>query len=139
MGWKTSPNNCVDRIVTSKNSLGVRLPLATDAADGYGMIRDIRTMMKQNLKMLLLTIPGERVMQPDFGVGIITYLFNPFNNSVYSEIESKIKQQVNTYLPAVKISNIAFDSSEQDFNKLFISIAYSIPNINIRDLLEFTI
>ena len=68
-----------------------------------------------------------------------TYLFEPFNSSVYSEIELKIKQQVNTYLPAVRIDNITFDSSEQDFNKLFISIAYSIPNINIRDLLEFTI
>ena len=103
------------------------------------MIRDIRTMVRQNLKMLLLTIPGERVMQPDFGVGMTTYLFEPFNNSVYSEIELKIKQQVNTYLPAVRIDNITFESSEQDFNKLFISIAYSIPNINIRDLLEFTI
>ena len=120
-------------------SLGVKLPLSTNKSTGYTMIDDIRTLMKQNLKMVLLTIPGERVMEPDFGVGLKQYLFNSFNSSVYAELDFKINEQAKRYLSAIKIHNISFDSSEKDFNKLFISIAYSIPNINVRDLLEFTI
>ena len=59
-------------------SIGVRLPLTLDSTDGFGMIKTIRDMIKQNLKMLVLTNPGERVMEPDFGVGISQFLFGNF-------------------------------------------------------------
>jgi phage baseplate assembly protein W len=52
------------------SSLGVKLPLARDASDGYGMIKSFKTMIRQNFKMLLLTSPGERIMEPNFGVGL---------------------------------------------------------------------
>ena len=129
MGWKTSSNN----------SLAVKLPLSKDSSTGFKMIRGIRTLFKQNLKMLLLTGPGERVMDPDFGVGLKTYLFRSFNSGVFAEIEFKINEQVKRYIPAIKINNISFDSSDPDSGELSVSIAYSIPNINVRDLLEFTI
>ena len=57
------------------SSLGVKLPLARDSSDGFGMIKNFKTMIKQNFKMLLLTNPGERVMEPDFGVGRKKFLF----------------------------------------------------------------
>jgi phage baseplate assembly protein W len=89
--------------------------------------------------MLILTNPGERVMIPDFGVGITAYLFENFSNSVYIDIENAIKKQTAKYLPVVSIQKITFDDSEPDRNKLAIAIHYSIPAINIKDLLEFTI
>ena len=51
-------------------SFGVALPLSLDTADGFVMLKDIRNLAKQNLKMLILTLPGERVMKPKFGVGL---------------------------------------------------------------------
>ena len=35
-------------------------------------------MIKQNLKMLILTNPGERVMDPEFGVGIKQFYLRTF-------------------------------------------------------------
>ena len=52
--------------------------------------------------MLVLTSPGERVMEPDFGVGVRSYLFENFNNSVFTEIESAIRKQVSIFLPVME-------------------------------------
>ena len=48
------------------SSIGIKLPLTYNSADGFTMIKTIRQMIKQNFKMLILTNPGERVMEPQF-------------------------------------------------------------------------
>ncbi len=121
------------------SSLGVKLPIARDVGDGYEMIKSFKTMIKQNFKMLLLTHPGERVMEPEFGVGLKKYLFENFNESVFSKIERDILNQTRIYIPVIQIKEISFGASDPDSNKLGIRIEYAIPNLNIRDLLEFTI
>ena len=121
------------------SSLGVKLPLARDPSDGFGMIKNFKVMVKQNFKMLLLTSPGERVMEPAFGVGIKQYLFENFNESTFAKIERNILKQTRIYIPAIQIQEISFDSSDPDSNQLSIRIRYAIPNLNIQDLLEFTI
>jgi phage baseplate assembly protein W len=96
-------------------------------------------MIKQNLKMVILTNPGERVMEPEFGVGIKQFLFENFQSDVYARIDERIREQVRTYLPVISISRLEFGRLRQDENLLSLSLEYSIPDIGIRDLLEFTI
>jgi hypothetical protein len=119
--------------------LAPKLPLTYSSIDGFMLIKDFPTMIKQNLKMLILTIPGERVMEPEFGVGITRYLFENFQSTTYSSIDSRIREQVKTYMPFVAINDITFNSTGADRNILGVSIKYSIPRLNARDLLEFTI
>ena len=57
------------------SSLSVKLPITRNTIDGFAMIKDFQTLVKQNFKMLVLTAPGERVMEPEFGVGLRNYLF----------------------------------------------------------------
>jgi phage baseplate assembly protein W len=103
------------------------------------MNKSILSVIKQNLKMLVLTIPGERVMEPNYGVGLKTYLFENFTNTTASRISSKIREQVRIYMPAVKISNITVDTSSQDTNTLAVILKYSVAGITTNDLLQITI
>mgnify|MGYP003149347336 FL=1 len=121
------------------SSLSVHLPLAYSELDGYEMNKDLKSLFRQNLKMLILTNPGERVMKPSFGVGLQQYLFQNFTQSTYAEIENRIRSQVKTYIPAIALGRIAFASPNVDNNQLQVSISFSIPNIGVKDLLEFTI
>ena len=120
-------------------SISVRLPLTLDSADGFGTIKTIRAMIKQNLKMLILTNPGERVMEPDFGVGIKRFLFSNFSSDVYSQIDSKIREQIGIYMPTVTVKDVNFYSIEPDSNQVAFRLVYSIPSIAVNDLLEITI
>ena len=120
-------------------SYSVRLPITLDDTDGFGMIKDIQEMIRQNLKMLILTNPGERMMDPNFGVGMRQFLFQTYSENVYSEIDSKIREQVSIYIPAVKIQDVKFYSIEEDSNILKFRLVYSIPAIAVNDLLDLTI
>tara|TARA_B100000085_G_scaffold282076_1_gene309916 strand:+ start:1200 stop:1568 length:369 start_codon:yes stop_codon:yes gene_type:complete len=121
------------------SSLSVKLPLVRDIADGFLMIKDFRTLIKQNFKMLIMTNPGERVMIPEFGVGIRSYLFENFSEVTYSRIENKIFEQTEAYMPFLKIQEMVFEPSSFNNQTLIIKIHYVIPNLNVMDLLEFTI
>jgi len=122
-------------------SLAVSLPLSQDSQDGYLMLKDYKSVIKQNLKCLVLTIPGERMMEPSYGVGLKTYLFQSTQEGIHLQIEDKIRDQVRLYMPVVRIEEIQFQlgTLSLDSNNLFLQIVYSIPNVGAFDLLEVTI
>jgi len=120
-------------------SFGVSLPIARSTNDGFQMIKNFKKLVKQNLKMLLLTAPGERIMEPDFGVGLKNYLFQNFHDGTISEIDAKIKQQIVKYLPVVVIQNISYRQSPTNPNRIDISLQFKIPDIGVSDLLQVTI
>lgn len=121
------------------SSFGVALPINKDSTDGFRMLKKIRDVIKQNFKMIVLTNPGERVMEPDFGVGLKRYLFENFGQATYQNIDSRIRSQVAKYLPVVLIQEINFSQMQNDNNLLSLSISYSIPSIADSDLIEITI
>lgn len=63
--------------------------------------------IKQNLKMLLLTRPGEYVMDANYGVGLPDYLFELEGLVDTSGLEAKIRSQAATYMPYMTINNLS--------------------------------
>lgn len=121
------------------SSIGVALPLLKDSSDGFQMIKTLRQTVKQNLKMLLLTNPGERVMDPEFGVGVQMFLFSNFSENIQSQLYDKIVEQAKTYMPSVKISNITFIETDAGTNTFSFQVFYILRDAGLNDLLEFTI
>ena len=125
---------------------GPYLPLSKDSANGYKMLDDLRDVVRQNFKMLILTNPGERIMIPDFGVGIYKFLFEPYGPSLNNKISQRIKSQANKYLPYLNIKNIQFGPEPQgpgsavpEPNSLRIAIHYVISPLNFTDVLEINV
>ena len=116
------------------------IPLRLDSNLGFSMNKSLREVAKQNFKMLMLTSPGERLMIPDFGVGLRNFLFEQNGPQVKNLLESKIKQQTEKYMPSVQILAIIFDDTEtgteMDKNRMNISIFYSVPSLGIDDILN---
>lgn len=107
-----------------------QLPLQYDPQDGhYVLLKSIRSVGQQNLKMLVLTNPGERIMNPDFGVGISRYLFQQEGNFTSGDIQNRILSQVNKYLPYIEITNIDIFERTDLSNAYQVTIEYFIPSI----------
>jgi len=125
------------------SGISPKLPLEHSKEDGfYEMHKETREAIKQDFKMLVLTSPGERVMDPQFGVGIRRYLFEQLTTSTYEAIRSRIISQASTYMSYLKISGMDFsDSGNQKTsqNTLYIKIFYDIPSLSDADFLELTI
>jgi phage baseplate assembly protein W len=113
--------------------IGPKLTLAPNVEDGaYGLLKNISEVAKQNLKMIVLTNPGERVMDADFGVGLKRYLFELSNTQIKQVIRQKIIDQVSKYLPYVRVDNVNVASSRSNPNTLGVRIEYSIPSSGLR-------
>jgi hypothetical protein len=107
--------------------LSIALPLSLDPLDGpYKTNKTLEEVADQNLKMIILTAPGERVMNPEFGVGVRNYLFEQETPFLVDEIRNNIKNQVERYASFIKIQklNINIDS---DNGVLFVQIKYAVP------------
>lgn len=107
--------------------LSIALPLSLDENSGpYKSNMTLDEVAQQNIKMIVLTNPGERVMEPDFGVGITSYLFEQESPLLVKRIKKRIGDQVERYAPFVKIRqlNINIDS---DNGFLSVEIKYAVP------------
>ena len=117
-----------------------KLPLSLDFDDGMSLNKNLKEVIAQNLKMIILTIPGERIMIPEFGVGLKTYLFENDSLDLRAKISSKIYEQVSIYMPFVEINNIFFESSREndriDRNALNLRIEYFISPLDTNDSLD---
>jgi phage baseplate assembly protein W len=116
-----------------------KLPLLYDASgDGlYGLNKTMVETIRQNLKMLLLTNPGERIMDSNFGVGLRKFVFEQDTNDTRSSIRGKIIQQVKSYLPYIQLDEINMsEPGSNNENILFLNIKYSVPSLNIKDELN---
>jgi hypothetical protein len=89
-------------------------PILPLRSSRFELIQTYEALVTQNLKMLILTSPGERVMDINFGVGLKRYLFEMNDEATYSDIASKIRQQVSQYMPFVEVQKIDFSTPEND-------------------------
>jgi len=123
-----------------------KLPLARSSEDGaYQLIKTYKVLVKQNFKNLILTSPGERIMDPHFGVGIRNFLFENDGESLYSEISTRIENQVKKYMPFIIVIGISFVTPEMagargmDNNFLSMIIEYTIGPLDVIDSLAITV
>ena len=123
------------------SGISVKLPLSISEDDGaYSLNKTLAESTQQNLKMLVLTAPGERVMDPLFGVGLRNFLFEMNEESTYALIGEKIREQVSKYLPFLDLSSI--DISDPQLaegngigNSISIKIEYRILPLDVNDIL----
>lgn len=114
-----------------------KLPLSYSKTDGpYVLTKTLEENARQNLKNLILTIPGERVMNSDFGVGFSSLLFENSNNQIIEDLRDRVISQVSKYLPFINITSVQASVQE---NTAFLRVEYFIPNISISSTLELDI
>lgn len=111
------------------------LPLTLNPANGFTNNQTVIEVVQQNLKMLLLTSPGERIMDPNFGVGMRRFLFEQNNGQTHSQIKTKIKRQVSEYMSYIEIEDVIFaheaNNSMIKSNGLLITIKFFISPVGI--------
>ena len=121
--------------------IGPQLPFDVNETDGtYALVKTYKDQIKQNFKNLLLTVPGERIMNPNFGVGLKKFLFENDNPLIYDSVAEQIYNQVNKYLPYLRINDIIFNSFEYDDslppNTLAVRVEYRIVPLELDDAID---
>ena len=98
------------------NTINIKFPLEDDNVTNrlFKMNSVTKDALTSNLILLLLTEKGERYYEPDYGVNIRKYLFEPKDGVTQSDIEEEIRQTVKLFIPQLTISSVKFFSDTDD-------------------------
>ena len=86
--------------------------------------------VKQNVKLLLQTRKGERLMQPNLGIDLHRFLFEPLDDDLILEIQNEIVETFSLWLPFVTIKDMSVgmdeDASDINGNTLFVKVDFNL-------------
>ena len=121
-------------------AIGITLPIQIGNV-AFNQSFTTAEQVKSNIKNLLLTKKGERVMQPNFGSGLQELLFE-FNDDLLAEkIENTINEALETRLPYVTAEQIDIEQTNdnKDRNLVNVSITFSILNTPDLNTVSFSV
>lgn len=124
---------------TQDKSVGVVLPISKGNNGYFDVSYDTKTQIKSNIKNLLLTQKGERLMQPDFGSNLKKLIFEQLTPAALeSNIESVINEAINRWMPYINIEEIVYYVTEDSYN-IELELKYSLKYSNAETLEQLNI
>jgi phage baseplate assembly protein W len=118
--------------------LSPKFPLSLSESGDFATNQTMKELVKQNFKNLLLTIPGERIMIPDFGVGIKRFLFEQKGAGILENIIGSIQSQVRTYMPYIDLVDVSITDDSSSEEIVYIKITYFIKPLSEQDIIEIS-
>jgi phage baseplate assembly protein W len=92
--------------------------------------------IKNNLINYFLTNPGEIPLNPTFGGGLRSFIFQQINENSIDGLKENVSLKLETYFPNVIINSLDV-LKKDDENAVVVQLKYSIANSNINDNLTF--
>jgi phage baseplate assembly protein W len=91
--------------------------------------------IKNSLRNIFTTKKGQKILNPDFGVSLDQYLFNPISIAHGRAMAGEILRGITKYEPRVNVSNINV-LPDFDLNLYRIQIYYTLLDINKQNVIN---
>ena len=117
--------------VSKRTTIGVAFPLnEVNITTGTQTVNE---QLKTNFLNLLLTVPGERIYNPNYGIGLKKLLFENYidEESLFEDINNKIQ----FYLPEIKLNSVK-TIRDTNLYKTTIKLDYNIIIDNTDDSIQ---
>tara|TARA_B100000963_G_scaffold202928_1_gene176729 strand:- start:183 stop:590 length:408 start_codon:yes stop_codon:yes gene_type:complete len=117
--------------ISKRTTIGVAFPL--NEVNMTSGTETINEQLKTNFLNLLLTVPGERINNPTYGIGLKKLLFENYidEESLLEDINNKVL----FYLPEIKLKDIKV-IKDNDLYKTTIKLDYTINLDNTDDSIQ---
>ena len=111
--------------------IGINLPFKkSEGSEGY-FLSTTTTIeaVKNNVRLLLSTDKGERIFQPNLGIGLRRLLFQPITGETTLAIQNEIVDTFNFWLPFITIKDIQVETTSADGtnpNQISINVIFNL-------------
>lgn len=108
-----------------------------DSLYGKSTQVDLRTAIDEgailnSLRNIFTTNPGEKILDPTFGLSLSRWLFEPLDEFVAQEIGEAIVEGIEKFEPRVSVNNITVNMNAEQ-NQYDLKLVLTIPSLNIID------
>jgi phage baseplate assembly protein W len=108
---------------------GWRAPVGTDHR-GDIELSDREENIEENVRLILGTAQGERVMRPEFGCGIHDYVFATTDLTTLNLIEKSVREALVRWEPRIDVEDVDAHPDETTPNRVLIDIEYRVRSTN---------
>jgi phage baseplate assembly protein W len=95
-------------------------------------IYDIEAV-KNSIISAFTTQPGDKVLNPTYGIDLRQYLFEPINDFIIDIITDNIKSKLPRHEPRVEVEEVLVDGDE-DNNTIYIQMKINVPSLGVYGL-----
>lgn len=113
-----------------RKAVGVSLPFS--AKDVFTSTYTTKDALKSNLINLMLTGKNERVLNPDFGIGLRSILFEQATQDNKDQIDYMVRKGIADWFPQVIINTLTITVQPDNYTAT-VYLKYSINQTNIQD------
>jgi uncharacterized protein len=104
---------------------GIAFPPHLDSTGQWAMSAGSQNV-RESIQILLLTRLGERLMYPNYGSALRTYLFSPNTAATRKSIEDAITDAIKLWEPRVTIDSTSVDPDPSDPQAAVATIQYRL-------------
>jgi len=121
-----------DSLDPTKAFLGVgwSFPIVPDPAAADVTATEYEEDVRQSIRIILETNPGERVMRPDFGAGLRAMVFEPVNFTTQALVKQRVEQALVMWEPRITVQEVTVSIGSTERNRLDIDIRYQVRATN---------
>jgi len=93
--------------------------------------------IQASLHILFRTVPGERFLQPDYGLDVNALLFEPMSTTLRTFMIDRIRTTILVHEPRIRVIDLRIDSPDPHDGTLRILLEYEVRATNSRFNLVF--
>jgi uncharacterized protein len=93
---------------------GWAFPVDVDPATGGVAVVEYEDDIRQSIRIIVHTAPGERVMRPDFGCGIHALVFDVVDVALLTRVETTVREALTRYEARIEVMNVNVVLGEPD-------------------------
>lgn len=109
---------------------GWAFPLSFNLDEGIVMAEGAEDI-RQSLRILFSTEPGERIMRNNYGCALYDVMFENINSDLMNDIETRIVDSILRYEPRANLTDVKFQQSPTHRSQLMIDISYCLRGSDI--------
>jgi phage baseplate assembly protein W len=99
-------------------------------ADGGTSIAIYDEDIRQSIRIILGTERGERVMRPDFGAGLRSFLFGPISPTTLQRVKARVEDALLRWEARIDVLRVAVTIDPVQRSLLLIDISYRVRATN---------
>ena len=88
--------------------------------------------IREAIRIILGTNPGERVMRPEFGAGLDAFLFEPVNIATTTRLQRQVREALVTWEPRIDVEDVTVTPQGAPPVVLLVEMAYRVRATNAR-------
>lgn len=112
---------------------GWGFPVRFDNQHGMPALSSDEQDIRESLFILLSTLPGERLMYPDYGCDLNSQVFEEIDRTTLANLSDLISTAITNYEPRIDLDTIDFDASKSNEGMLNVHISYMVRAVNVRN------